>query len=88
MGKSYKLKQFPLSHWFPEAENIISIGRIKVSLLRKAHFVHVSDDGKIAVIGVMFEEGKENPILKRICNHLSHLDKGTKREMWIECRRY
>ncbi len=70
-GKVYKLKQF---HFHVPSENNIHGDKFPL----EAHFVHVSDDGKIAVIGVMFEEGKENPILKRICNHLSHLDKGTK----------
>jgi len=32
----------------------------------EAYFVHISKDGKIAVIGVMFKEGKENKILSKI----------------------
>jgi len=30
----------------------------------EAHFVHISKDGKIAVIGVMFKEGKENKVVE------------------------
>ena len=30
----------------------------------EAHFVHQSDSGELAVLGVMFVEGKENPALK------------------------
>ncbi len=55
-GKVYKLKQF---HFHVPSENNIKGDKFPL----EAHFVHVSDDGKIAVIGVMFVEDKENPIL-------------------------
>lgn len=31
-----------------------------------AHFVHKSDDGKLAVVGVLLNEGKENPLIKTL----------------------
>jgi len=30
----------------------------------EAYFVHISKDGKIAVIGVMFKEEKENKVVE------------------------
>jgi len=43
----------------------------------EAHFVHISKDGKIVVIGVMFKEGKENKVLSKICSKFP-LKKGEK----------
>jgi len=37
----------------------------------EAHLVHVSPDNKIAVIGIWYKEGKENPILAKIYDKLS-----------------
>jgi carbonic anhydrase len=31
-----------------------------------AHFVHKSDDGKLAVVGVLLNEGKEHPLIKTL----------------------
>ena len=55
----FNLKQF---HFHTPSENNIN-GK---SFPLEAHFVHATQDGKLAVIAVMFEEGEENQILKKI----------------------
>ena len=59
----FELKQF---HFHSPSENQINGKNFPL----EAHFVHVSKDGEIAVIAVMFEEAKENIILKKICNKI------------------
>ena len=55
-GIQFNLKQF---HFHTPSENNIN-GR---SYPLEAHFVHASKNGKLAVIAVMFEEGKQNKAL-------------------------
>jgi len=55
----YKLKQF---HFHTPSENNIN----DQSFPLEAHFVHATDDGKLAVVAVMFEEGITNKILDKI----------------------
>jgi len=55
----YELKQF---HFHVPSEN--NINGQKYAL--EGHFVHAAKDGKLAVVAVMFKEGKENPVLKKI----------------------
>ncbi len=58
-GISFELKQF---HFHTPSENHID-GK---SFPLEAHFVHLDKDGNIAVLAVMFEEGKENSELAKI----------------------
>jgi len=58
-GKKYELEQF---HFHTPSENYIR----GIEYPFKAHFVHISKDGIITVIGVMFKEGKENKVLSKI----------------------
>ena len=58
-GHSYELKQF---HFHSPSENHIN-GQ---SYPLEAHFVHVDEQGNIAVVAVMFEVGVENSSLKDI----------------------
>lgn len=58
-GVDYELKQF---HFHTPSEN--NINGHKYAL--EAHFVHATKDGSLSVVAVMFEEGKENPILEKI----------------------
>jgi carbonic anhydrase len=58
-GRTFELKQF---HFHAPSENHID-GK---SFPFEAHFVHVDKDGKIAVIGVMYEIGDENPALAKL----------------------
>lgn len=57
-NKQYKLIQF---HFHTPSENHIA-GH---SFPLEAHFVHASADGHLAVVAVMFEEGKENTQLAK-----------------------
>ena len=58
-GEKYELKQF---HFHTPSENNINGNSYPL----EAHFVHATKDGKLAVIAVMFQEGKSNPILEKI----------------------
>jgi len=64
-GIKFSLKQF---HFHTPSENQIDGKNFPL----EAHFVHASEDGKLAVISVMFEEGKENPVLKKIWEKMPH----------------
>ncbi|SIR28073.1 carbonic anhydrase [Aeromonas veronii] len=55
-GTWFELKQF---HFHAPSENLIE-GK---SYPLEGHLVHVSDKGEIAVVAVMFEAGKANPVL-------------------------
>jgi carbonic anhydrase len=69
-GADYKLKQF---HFHTPSENNIN----SKSFPLEAHFVHATDDGKLAVIAVMFKEGAENATLAKIWKKLPTLKRGT-----------
>lgn len=62
-GKTYKLIQF---HFHSPSENQLH-GR---GSPLEIHFVHQSDDGKVAVIGVFVHAGEANPVLQTIINNL------------------
>ncbi len=55
-GKTYTLKQF---HFHTPSEHTFKGKHFPM----EAHFVHQSEAGELAVLAVMFEEGKENPAL-------------------------
>ena len=60
LGSSrYELIQY---HFHTPSENNIQ----GVSFPLEAHFVHADKDGNLAVVGVMFEEGKENTQLSEL----------------------
>jgi carbonic anhydrase len=69
-GADYKLKQF---HFHTPSENNIK----GASFPLEAHFVHATDDGKLAVVAVMFKEGAENKTLAKIWKKLPKLKRGT-----------
>lgn len=62
-GKSYELKQF---HFHRPSEEKID-GK---SFALVAHMVHKSEDGKLAVVAVLFKAGAENAFLKNIWANL------------------
>ncbi len=68
-GTIYKLKQF---HFHVPSENNINGNAYPL----EAHFVHASDDGKLAVIAVMFKEGEENPVLAKAWKKIPSLKVG------------
>ncbi|MBI1308438.1 MAG: hypothetical protein GC129_01070 [Proteobacteria bacterium] len=58
-GKSYELKQF---HFHTPSEHVAHGSAAPMEV----HLVHKDKDGNLAVVGVMFEEGAENPTLAKI----------------------
>jgi carbonic anhydrase len=68
-GADYKLKQF---HFHVPSENNINGEAYPL----EAHFVHATDDGKLAVIAVMFTEGAENPVLAKAWKKIPTLKVG------------
>ncbi len=64
-GIRFNLIQF---HFHTPSENQINGKNFPLEV----HFVHASDDGKLAVVSVMFEEGKLNYALKKIWYKMPH----------------
>ena len=62
-GKKYKLIQF---HFHGKSEHTID-GR-QYDMV--AHMVHKSEDGKLAVIAVLFEIGEKNPFIQKILDNI------------------
>jgi len=62
-GKDYRLVQF---HFHVPSETQIQGHTFPLEI----HFVHESNDGKLAVIGVLVGSGKTNPILQKIIKNL------------------
>ena len=70
IGKlDYKLKQF---HFHVPSENNINGNAFPLEI----HFVHATDEGQLAVVAVMFKEGKEHPVLAKIWKKLPTLTVG------------
>lgn len=61
--ENFVLKQF---HLHSPSENLIK-GK---SYPLEIHFVHANTQGELAVVAMMFEQGTENPMLKRMWNRL------------------
>lgn len=67
-GQTFHLKQF---HFHTPSENTIE-GK---SYPLEAHFVHANDQGQLAVVAVMFEEGKANSELEKAFHEMpEHAD--------------
>lgn len=64
-NKVFNLKQV---HFHTPSENVID-GK---SFPAEAHFVHASKDGELAVVALMFEEGKENKTVAKIWSKMPH----------------
>jgi len=64
-GIEFSLKQV---HFHTPSENHIE----GVSFPLEAHFVHASSDGKLAVVALMLEDGKENEVINSIWNKMPH----------------
>ena len=62
-NKQYELLQF---HFHNPSEHRIN-GQ---SYPMEAHFVHRGEDGKLAVVGVLMEEGKSNDFIRTLWNNL------------------
>ena len=62
-GKVYALKQFHFHR--PSEEKINGKGYAMV-----VHLVHADQDGKLAVVAVLLEEGKDNPLIRELWSDL------------------
>ncbi len=62
-GTTYNLVQV---HFHAPSEHVIDGRPAPI----EAHFVHKSDDGSLAVLGVFVVEGAENPALAAVLSHL------------------
>lgn len=62
-GVKFALKQF---HFHSPSENQIDGKNFPL----EAHFVHAAKDGHLAVVAVMFKEGKENKVLQKIWDRM------------------
>lgn len=58
-GKAYSLAQ---AHFHSPSEHVVDGERFGLEL----HFVHKTAEGKLAVVGVLFREGAENPALRAL----------------------
>jgi carbonic anhydrase len=66
-GTEFQLKQF---HFHTPSENLIRGETFPLEM----HLVHADKDGNLAVVGVMFKEGKENESLAKLWAQLPHAD--------------
>lgn len=62
-GMKFELKQF---HFHTPSENNINGSSYPLEV----HFVHASEDNKLAVVAVMFREGKANEALKELWKNM------------------
>jgi len=62
-GRKFYLRQF---HFHAPSEHTINGHHYPF----EAHFVHTDKDGNIAVLGVLFKVGKENPELQKVWNQM------------------
>jgi len=62
-GKKYALKQF---HFHRPSEERINGKGYEMSL----HLVHSDQEGKVAVVAVLFQKGEDNPLVHELWNDL------------------
>ncbi|WVZ75163.1 hypothetical protein U9M48_023246, partial [Paspalum notatum var. saurae] len=67
-GTKYKLKQL---HWHSPSENTINGQRFAMEL----HMVHLTEDGNITVVAILYRYGKLDPFLFQIKDQLAALYK-------------
>ena len=65
-GKAFALKQF---HFHTPSEHTLR-GR---SYAAEAHLVHAADDGELAVLGIVYEEGEASDVLAPVWDDLAAL---------------
>ncbi|XP_078441152.1 alpha carbonic anhydrase 1, chloroplastic-like [Wolffia australiana] len=70
-GKNYKLQQL---HWHSPSEHTIDGVRYPVEL----HLVHVSEDGNISVVAVLYKYGHADPFLSQLEEKMTSLLKAVK----------
>ena len=62
-GRRYELKQF---HFHRPSEERIDGRQFEMSL----HLVHKDDQGRLAVVGLLFDKGPAQPVLQKVWNNL------------------
>jgi carbonic anhydrase len=62
-GREFELKQF---HFHAPSENTLNGKHFPL----EGHLVHADKDGNLAVVAVMFSEGKENPLLAKLWQNI------------------
>ncbi|KAH9660674.1 alpha carbonic anhydrase 7 [Citrus sinensis] len=72
-GTEYVLQQ---CHWHSPSEHTINGQRFAL----EAHMVHVSQDGKIAVVGIVYKIGRPDSFLESISDHLTQVAGSNERE--------
>jgi len=75
-GEVFLLKQF---HFHTPSENQINGKNFPLEV----HFVHVSKKNHLAVVSVMFKEGVDNPIIRKIWNKMPHKS-GKSRSIYVD----
>lgn len=63
LGKKYELIQF---HFHRPSEERVNGNNFEMVI----HFVHKAEDGKLAVVAVLLDKGKEHPVIQAIWNNL------------------
>lgn len=63
LGKTYELLQF---HFHRPSEERVNGKPFEMV----AHLVHKAEDGKLAVVAILLDKGKENPVVQAIWNNL------------------
>lgn len=66
-SKIFELQQF---HFHTPSENVIKNHQYPL----EAHFVHANNEGELAVISVMFDEGQTNSALSQLISHIPEKD--------------
>jgi carbonic anhydrase len=64
-GIEFDLKQF---HFHTPSENMVHGKHLDMEM----HLVHADKDGNLAVVAVMFKEGKKNAALEHLWKHIPH----------------
>jgi carbonic anhydrase len=64
-GIEFQLKQF---HFHTPSENLVNGKHFPMEM----HLVHADKDGNLAVVAVMFKEGKKNEALAHLWKHMPH----------------
>ncbi len=77
-NRRYELKQF---HFHSPSEHTVD-GK---SFAMELHFVHADEQGALAVVGVLIEEGEEHPVLKKLWSFMpEHVGETSEHAIGIE----
>ncbi|GKV01247.1 hypothetical protein SLEP1_g13812 [Rubroshorea leprosula] len=75
-GTEYELKQL---HWHSPSEHTID----GFSLDLELHMVHESQDGQVAVVGIMYKIGRPDSFLLSLKDHLENITDTTEKESYV-----